>query len=287
MELCCNLGNCIRSPWRPLADHISRPIFVVGSPRSGTTVIGACLGSHPRIMSGEESSFIRQLGQMYQSYFLGKNQRSFAPLQKYVTENRLLELIGAFADGIFSSFLGENWKAVRYLDHTPWYCHHLDLLARLYPDAQFIHVIRDGRDVALSLEVSWKRGFKWAGDTIESRARIWSDAIEAAGKTGAKLDPTQFIEIRYEQFCQDPIKTLTMLCVFLAEPMVDAVLQPLHINHAAPSRTSRTLAEVSGPTTVHITPQKIETGWPPHWSLQERSSFFLASRELLSRLGYC
>ena len=117
-----------------------KPIFVIGCPRSGTTLIGSCLGSHPEIGGSQESLFLGYLGRIYEDFFLGNARHRTATLKSYVSKEILLNSLGACADDIYSSLLTKIHK-IRYVDHTPWYASWIEFINLLYPDAVFVHEI--------------------------------------------------------------------------------------------------------------------------------------------------
>ncbi|MGK7920781.1 MAG: sulfotransferase, partial [Trichodesmium sp.] len=116
-----------------LIPNLRRPIFIIGSPRSGTTFLGNCLGSLPEI-----------------SYH-------FEPVATKAAARYIYEKIWGITKGkwFYGSVYG--WLMRLYLDadlrfaeKTPRNCFLIDFLATAFPKAQFIHIIRDGRDAALS-----------------------------------------------------------------------------------------------------------------------------------------
>src|SRR6185503_15592945 len=90
----------------------------------------------------------------------------------------------------------------RWGDKTPVYCKHIDAIRRVLPESRFIHIIRDGRDVALSLRQIWFS----PGPDIETQAKYWSDCVRAARSAG--LGRNDYFEIRYEELVLNPKATL-------------------------------------------------------------------------------
>ncbi|MEX0668086.1 MAG: sulfotransferase, partial [Acidimicrobiia bacterium] len=93
---------------------------------------------------------------------------------------------------------------------TPGYVLDLDLLARLFPEARFVHVIRDGRDVALSY---LERRFG-PGD-LGQAALYWRRRVTAGQEGGARLGPHRYQELRYEELIDDPEGIVKRVCTFI------------------------------------------------------------------------
>ena len=121
--------------------------------------------------------------------------------------------------GIFQ----ENAKAegkTRWGDKTPYYILHLDTLLEMFPDAQFIHLIRDGRDCALSmLERKWDLQIF---NTYHA-AYIWNRYV-TTGQNFGERHPECYFELRYEDILNQPELSLKKLCNFLHIQFDDSVI---------------------------------------------------------------
>lgn len=265
--------------------RIFAPVFVVGCPRSGTTILGACLASHSALGSGEESMFLRHLARIYYGLFQGHNKRNWAPLQGYVQQTTLIESLGALADDMFESLLVQIHKP-RYLDHTPWYVHLVDFINLLYDDALFIHVIRDGRSVVESLTTSYQKGFSWAGETIAARTGLWARAVVAGRKAIETVGDDRYTEILYEDLCRMPEVVLENVLRRVGLSMEASVLEPLARVHADPSRKDPTLAKIDDCGNVVLRPKIVGNVWPAKWSAAEKEEFASTGEGLLKDLGY-
>lgn len=188
------------------------PIFIVGCQRSGTTLLRLLLDSHPNISCGPETRFLKDLAkitgeawprfQLYgfpKSYWNSKVSDFFSSFQQEYAERR-----------------GKR----RWADKTPLYALSLDYIQDLFPDAQIVHVIRDGRDVVASHKHRW-------GYYSAVKATIkWSHYIRCAQAAGSGLPATRYCEVRYENLVSDLEGTMRRLLGFLGEPWDDAVLEP-------------------------------------------------------------
>ena len=97
---------------------------------------------------------------------------------------------------------------------------HMDLIHAVYPDAQFIHIIRDGRSVVRSLQ-----NMKWAPQEIKWSVDRWKDSIIAARRSADSFPDGQYAEIRYEDITSDTEKSLANLCQFLEEDFAPVMLE--------------------------------------------------------------
>jgi hypothetical protein len=97
--------------------------------------------------------------------------------------------------------------------------HHFDRLIHLWPNARFIHLIRDPRDVARS--VLEKR---WAGNLYHA-ADWWTEAERCWGVLKSKLPPERYVEVRYEDLVTDPEAELARVCAFIGVPFAPSMLE--------------------------------------------------------------
>jgi hypothetical protein len=104
----------------------------------------------------------------------------------------------------------------RWGDKTPYYALHLDKLISWWPDAKFIHLVRDGRDVALSL---FGRRHDFSAYNIYYAAQYWQHYVDTCRKQGMKLPAGQYLEIRYEDILNDKEAAMQIICDFIGEPM--------------------------------------------------------------------
>ncbi len=213
------------------------PIFIVGMPRSGTKLLRDLLRQHPQICIPKvESHFI--------PFFIEK----YGEKPNFIEDNNIDEFILDFKDSTFYYNLKEegfnfnkeeflkntelsNWLSIfKYLlknfgsdcndeeviwgDKSPEYMLNTRSLKRIFPDAKFIHIIRDPRDQALSSKKVW-------GKNLFRSAKRWKDSISKI-----KIDVNDFkmdyVEIKYEDLISMPDGVLISLCDFLK---IDYVVQ--------------------------------------------------------------
>jgi len=208
----------------------TRPFFVVGAQRSGTTLLRLMLDRHPRLAVPHESHFIPELARAADApasaeAFLSALEQSvrFQEWQVPLDEVRArlpdgpLDWRGAF-DAAFRAYAAREGKA-RWGDKTPGYVRHVELLRCIFPDLQLIHLVRDGRDVALSLlDVSWY------GGRLADAARLWAADVESGRAAAAALTDDAYLEVRYEDLVADPEAVLRRVCRFLGEAFAPRML---------------------------------------------------------------
>jgi hypothetical protein len=202
-----------------------RLVFVVGSPRSGTTFLAGAIGSLPGFVDlGEVPPLKAAVPQLAQLPAAEAARR----VRRILTVARRVGLVGA----------------VRGVEQTPELAHLVDVVRLAYPEARIVHIVRDGRDVVCSLlEKPWLRPQQErsddAGVAYGSHARFWveperraefervSDARRAAWAwrryvTAARSAGDDVIELRYEGLAGDPAATAGVLA-----PRLDAPVEPL------------------------------------------------------------
>jgi len=242
-------------------------IFVVGCPRSGTTLLGRTIGAHPDICSGDETLFLTYLYDMFYELVLGKGDFP-SPGLAHVKTADFIDACGTFAD----KMLIRDPTRTHHLDHTPWYGAMAPLLRALYPECWIIHVIRDGTQVVNSLRTSFERGHEWAGSTTAQRASLWVSMVEKCQMASSLPPIDRYMEVRYEDFVTAPRQLLRVILNDLGLPWADATLKPLSEPHASPSRKNWKSAQ---PT----------TGFEG-WSRSDVQAFEEIAGALQLRLGY-
>ena len=222
------------------------PIFIVGAPRSGTTLLQYMLRSHPRIsLPTGESQFmiplyrnaakfgdLRQLENvrevLQEMYRISANfLDTDLPGMRFNIETLSRELQAQGRDtipkiiaGLFEKNAHGEGKA-RWGDKTPYYVLHLRTIKEMFPNAQIIHVIRDGRDCALSMF-----GRKYDLDIYNTyhAAKYWQQYVETGQAIGQELGSDVYYEIRYEDILADPVGAMRKICVFLEEEYNDSLV---------------------------------------------------------------
>ena len=173
-----------------------RPVFIVGLPRSGTTLVEQVLASHSRVFGAGELRLARQTFDAIPS-ILGRKDSAVACVPD-LDANAIQRLAGLHLEGL--SALDGN-SAERVVDKMPDNYLYLGLLATLFPQATFIHCRRDLRDVAVSCWMTDFRSIRWANDPehLASRFRQYRRLMAHWQSTL----PVHLHEIQYERFVED------------------------------------------------------------------------------------
>ena len=188
-----------------------RPIFVVGCPRSGTTLLRVILDSHPSISCGPESRFLWGMR--------GIEERNWSTLSGFGLS---LDEWHANVRSLFEAFhlrYAEHQGKARWADKSPDYALMLDYVDLLYPDAQIVHIVRDPRDVI----DAWRRFY--GPKSVVRAARSWVRYVRSVHDFAASHPGDKVIEFRYEDLVRQPEETLRSLFSRLGEPWDDGVLQ--------------------------------------------------------------
>ncbi len=224
----------------------NRPIFIVGAARSGTTLLQYMLRSHSRIsLPTGESQFmiplyrnaakfgdlcrlenVRQvLQEMYRisANFLETDLHGMRfDIETLSRESRAqgCDTIPKIIAGLFEKNARGEGKA-RWGDKTPYYILHLQTIKEMFPNAQIIHVIRDGRDCALSM---LSRKYDLGIYNTYHAAKHWQQYVETGQAIGHELGSDVYYEIRYEDILADPVVAMKKICVFLEEEYNDSLV---------------------------------------------------------------
>ncbi len=199
------------------------PIFVIGSPRSGTTLVRLILDSHPSISCGEETHFLRDLESV-----VGRNWDLVATYG--LSREWWIEHLRGLYDTFQAEVLARNGKA-RWAEKDPTYTLHLPFIEELFPNALYVHLLRDGHDVVASFRERW--GYKSAARAARTE---WARYVSAARDLGRRLPEDRFLELRYEELVTDPETQGQRLFAFLGEPWQPEVLEFDPSQHAATER---------------------------------------------------
>lgn len=180
-------------------------------------------------------------------------------------------------DAVFMSYAESRGKR-RWGDKTPIYVRSIPLLARLFPTARFVHVIRDGRDAALSyLSVPWGPGDIW------SAARRWRLDVSAGRRAGSTLPTSRYLELRYEDVVHDPRSALERICDLADLPFAEEMLE---YHRSASER----LSSPDDTRAYHQSATKPPTAGLRDWRIQMSPEALIAfegvAGDLLTQLGY-
>lgn len=272
---------------------IHDPIFIVGSERSGTTLLRLMLTSHPSIAVPPEGDFLtrirsdRPTDPQEQRAFI----RAFLSIEKCrewgLSEAVLHDCIqlmqprtwAELAAVPYWGWLATNFpSANRWGDKNPCHVHQIGYLMSLYPRAKFIHIIRDGRDVA----ASWLAA-PFGPTTADRAAQQWSAAVQA-GQDAAQASPGRVTQVFYEDLAREPEQTLTAICHFLGEDFSDQMMTYPSANRSQELVPQHRLAW-HAKTLQAPDPSRIGQ-WRQRLTAEQVRAFEASAGELLRTLGY-
>jgi len=211
-------------------DIIDKPVFLVGAERSGTTLLRLMLHGHPDIVWLSEFE--------YSVDFISSNTAwpESADYVRWLLTNRVFQLTGLSVHSgmtypqMIRDFFRQTWKKEALIVGAT--CHrHYDRLLRLYPDAKFIYLYRDPRDVARS-----NIGMGWAGNAWYGVDR-WIEAEKLWEKIKLQIPKGRYIEVKYESVIKDPTAQLKIICDFLGRPYDEKMLRyPEYTTYSLPDK---------------------------------------------------
>jgi Sulfotransferase family len=214
----------------------TQPIFVVGFRRSGTTLLQALVGSHPRIATPPEMHFFGRVWQHREAFGdLSDDEALRAVIRATIVPgwppfdecefdaDAIFETLrtgprtyAAVLDAVMRDFMVRHGKE-RWCEKTPW--QRPALIWQHFPDARVVHILRDPRDVvasSLSMPSVWPDG--------ASTARAWRAFTQRSLSDGVHKGPAHYLRIRYEDLTKDPVAVLRVVFAFLGEGFDPAIV---------------------------------------------------------------
>lgn len=212
------------------------PLFLLGVNRSGTTLLRVILDRSSGIAIPEESRFIPLLARRHRGTIdaaaFRDDLRRIPELKRWGLDPDEVVLrsgmtTAAAIAAVFDAYAAKHGKP-RWGDKSPVYMRHLPLLERLFPDAVYVHLIRDGRDAALSFAQMPSGTYTrtWARSALPGDfARQWVTEVRAARALGRRVGPARYVEVRYEQLVTEPERAVRAACDFAGLPYDESMLE--------------------------------------------------------------
>ena len=226
------------------------PIFIVGAPRSGTTLLRNMLNRHPGIAICGETQFHRNVYSRRRAFGnLADPKNRERLVHEYLSTERigrlgmdLSKLRGRLvrADSYRDVFTGilehyaESQGKQRCGEKTPQHAVFTETLCDWYPGATIIHLVRDPRDVVASLQ-----RMPWASNSVVTNARVWVSRNAAAGRSSHRPG---YLLVYYETLVTRPEQELARICTHLGEEYFSSMLIPQEerITYSERSKRSQT-----------------------------------------------
>lgn len=268
----------------------TRAVLIGGCPRSGTTLLGAMLGRGPDVVTVPEAEF--KWGLLPAAATAGETRIDRAAATRYLAREwrfRLWDVplddlaglpdqtpYGVFLDRLVTAHGRAVGKpsAATWVDHTPLNIKYARTLARLLPEARFVHLVRDGRGVAASV-----LPLDWGPSTVREAARWWATHVAMGLAAAAALGPGVVHTVRYEDLVREGADTLRDLCDALDLPFDDDMLSTR--DYRVPRYTRGQHGLVARPPD----PARAD-GWRGQLARRQVEEFEHVTGELLDYLGY-
>jgi hypothetical protein len=232
------------------AERTNKPIFVLGSPRSGTSILTWCLGQHPNIIPQEESNWLGSFAiHAASGYQRGSARGAHGQLSAIgVGREEFLALFGQTINELilshrkqfqmqraqlgldvppFTISRSPNEPKSRWVDGTPEYSFYICGLRKLFPQALFIHLARDVTDVVRSLLNFFPNGRNRLVANEQAAYEYWLRRVTACVEAERAYGPDVVYRMRYSDIVEQPESAVTSLLGFLGEPYAPECLEPL------------------------------------------------------------
>jgi LPS sulfotransferase NodH len=267
-------------------------VFIIGAPRSGTTWLQAMVAAHPSICSTIDELklfdfFTVPLEEGWQHLLslekdTGGGRNGLAAMW---TDREFYEFLSEFVGRVYGQVLAMKPEATILLDKAPAYSNYVEHINRLIPQAKFLHIIRDGRDVAASLVAAaqgWGR--LWAPKEIEFAASAWKSHVLGAQK--ARQYGERYSEVRYEELLTNGVQVLQRVFEFIGVPIDAENVAAIYKRHQFENmkQDGRGVHNFALPKEFF---RKGEAGdWRNSLNPGQRYLFYETAGDLLCALGY-
>lgn len=242
------------------------PIFVVGAPRSGTSMMQWSLRQHPHLWGGQESDFLVPLVDALRDvHEYGSRREKLHWLSgQGISLDDFVGYVGLGVNAMYTDKAGGR----RWVEQTPYYTLHLPMMLRLFPGAQFLFMLRDGRQVVHSL-----RNFVVPMAHREA-CQTWRRYTEAGLAFSESEQADHVMTVRYDRVVADTQRELARVFEFLDEPFEHASVEFIRLK-----------APINSSFEGEASSDKIAPRWST-WTRAEREEFVEIAGDLLLDLGF-
>jgi len=284
-------NNTLKKPPAPF-------VFVVGCPRSGTTLLQRMLDNHPHLTIANDTHFILRAAkrtlrrdpqplltpelvtavQSYRRFYrMGLDESEVKAAAEHCTT------YAEFVSRLYS-LRGQKKRKSLSGEKTPDNCRNMPLLHGLFPAARFVHILRDGRNTALSA-LNWANENKgpgkwslWKEDPLATCALWWCWQAGAGERDGAGLGKNVYHRVRYEDLVAEPGHQLEAIATFLDIPYSESMVN----YHEGKTRHEPGLSAKS----AWLPPVKNLRDWRTDMAADDIEVFEGIAGELLRQSGY-
>jgi len=264
-------------------------IFIIGSLKSGTTWLQILLTAHPNVIGTVELSlFNNYISPLIKAWTLESaniiNQKWVKGLPFIMKEKDFYDLLNDFICKAYENVLALSPEATHIIDKDPAYSFVLKEIELFFPNAKFIHIIRDGRDVSSSL-MHVNKHIGYGAVSITEAALKWKSSIEAAYK--GKKNKDRYLEIRYEELLENSKKTLTKVYEFCGLKVNPSEVEEIVEEHNfTKMKAKRQHMDKRAKTHPAFYRKGISGGWKEEFSFKDKYLFHKNAGDLLINLGY-
>lgn len=255
-------------------------IFIIGCPRSGTSALSWALAEHPALWTSAESDILLYL--LQKPWFFEHYQRAIASQQNRVW---LVKHKVSYAE--FASYIGKGFDLMFrsrsggkiWIDATPAYTNVVSELMVYFPQAKFIHIIRDGRAVVNSMLASGFPGAEF--NDFELACKAWVHYV-TKGLAIMRKFPDHVHEVRNENLVSNPEKEFELIYNFLGlEPCSESTIfiRTKRINSSYLNVEKNDIRKAKDPSLMPKDPWK-------NWPAKDRKLFIKIAGETMTVLGY-
>lgn len=281
-------------PWlsRTALALCPNPVFVIGSPRSGTSILAWALAHHSSLWTSRETEFFFELygGERAIRTFERARRPGSWLAENEVERSEFLGYLGAGLNGLLTS----RSEGRRWVDQTPLYTFMADTLAEMFPGARFLHILRDGRRVVQSMVHFASRPGRPLGETsnlpawatgLREACYTWRLFVETAMDFCGRL-PQRAITVRNERIAAEPEAEFRSILSFLGEPHE---MDPANFFRTSRINSSFDPLQWGSPLTDggDAAPRTFSLDQPwQSWSQREREVVHEEIGDLLGQLGF-
>lgn len=206
------------------------PVFIIGMPRSGTKLLRDLLNQHSEVgIPPSESHFIPYYYRKWVEFGDLREPRNFNAFYRHMSRSGFFQTLqkkneaidrdiwyrevkdwsyAGIIRGLFCGYARMKGKRISG-DKTPSYMTQIPLLSQLFPEARFIHILRDPRDYCASVRAVW-------GKNVFRAAQRWSDDVRKCRSDAVRHLENCYLEVKYENLITNPQVTMINICQFLS-----------------------------------------------------------------------